>query len=429
MSDNQQVGVLKKWEENDWSEPFNPGSQFYYQVFSPQTILGDQTIQSSEKYNNWNFDKSDVRNHHTFTITSETSELTSRFEQTFSGITFRNSLEGSSTDGGNVEFRDPWFIDFPDPAFGNQLRNRGMNDAIYYQRPSPFNPTHSGQYKGVFLNQTPDPQNPNKPYYKVGMLEEQTISVNGQQRKFFPYKWTGTDVNFQNEYHRQTGVVFTSSNAEATAILKGQLMSNDQNAISSASQRKIVRTDNGRYHVVYESMSTVWYAHSATSDFYGAWYPDQLMLEKGKNPAIAYDGNIVKVVCEEYDPQYGGDANIWVLNFEQSMQGGWYENTDAEIIASYPNSYYGNAKPVISYTTGSSTTGEIFVAYRKNPTEGIKQRTRFYNFGNWSNWTTEADITGTNSYSINPAVIGQPGYIHIAYEYLYGIYYKFGYRQ
>jgi hypothetical protein len=177
LSNNQQVGVLKKWDENenDWSEPFNPGSQFYFQVFSLQTILGDQTIQSNEKYNNWNFDKSDVRNHHTFTITSETSELTSRFEPTYSGITIKNSLEGTTVDGGQVEFRDPWFIDYPDPAFGNQLRNRGMNDAIYYQRPSPFNPTNGGQYKGVFLNQLFS----SGTYYKAGMLTEQTISVNG----------------------------------------------------------------------------------------------------------------------------------------------------------------------------------------------------------------------------------------------------------
>ncbi len=37
------------------------------------------------------------------------------------------------------------------------------------------------------------------------------------------------------------------------ANLKGQLMSNSTNGISSTSQRKIVRTDNGRYHIVYES--------------------------------------------------------------------------------------------------------------------------------------------------------------------------------
>ncbi|NWG29760.1 MAG: hypothetical protein HXY48_14695 [Ignavibacteriaceae bacterium] len=59
-------------------------------------------------------------------------------------------------------------------------------------------------------------------------------------------------------------------------------MSNDQNGISSASQRKMVRTDNGRYHAVYESMGTVWYAHSATSDFNGAWNPDQQLSYYGK---------------------------------------------------------------------------------------------------------------------------------------------------
>jgi len=52
-----------------------------------------------------------------------------------------------------------------------------------------------------------------------------------------------------------------------TAYYKGNLRSNDQNAISSTSQRKIVRTDNEQYHVVYESMGTVWYTYSLTSNF------------------------------------------------------------------------------------------------------------------------------------------------------------------
>jgi hypothetical protein len=316
LSNNSQVGTLRKWEGAYFTpSPFiNPGTPFSFPVNSVQTIQGNQAVYSNEKYQKWirnTLDEQSVSNHHSFTIQPNDFGFTSKFNPTNAGITIKNSLEGTTVDGGQVEFRDPWFIDYPDPAFGNELRNRGMNDAIYYQRPSPFNPTNGGQYKGVFLNQLFS----SGTYYKAGMLTEQTISVNGQSRKFFPHKWTGTSATFQDEYARQTGVVFSITNATATAVLKGQLMSNDQNGISSASQRKIVRTDNGRYHAVYESMGTVWYAHSTTSDFNGAWNPDQQLSYYGKNPAIEYDGNIVKVAFEEYDPQIGRNATIWLYTF------------------------------------------------------------------------------------------------------------------
>ena len=425
-SDNQQVGVLRKWEGTYFTPPpyINPGTSFDFPVNSQQTILGDQSIQSNEKYNNWNFDKSDVKNHHTFTITSQTNSLTSRFEPTQPSITIKNSLEGTTIDCGQIEFRDPWFIDYPDPAFGNHLRNRGMNDAIFYQLTSPFYPDYQSQYKGVFLGQDPS-QTPT--YYKVGMPTEQTININSQNRKFFPFIWTGTGVNFQEYWQRQTGVVFTSSEATATAILKGQLISNDAIGVKNPSQRKIVRTDNGQYHCVYESMGAVWYTYSLTSDYYGVWNPDQIFFLYAKNPSIAYSGNVVKIVFEEYDPQYGGNANIWLYTFIPIN--GQYGDPSQEFVTSYPSSYYGYAKPVISYTTGWEQAGEIVIAYRKNTTEGIKHRTRFYYMGNWSDWTTEADIPGTNSYSSDPTIIGEPGYLHLAYEYLNGIYYKHIWRQ
>ncbi len=424
-NNNVQVGVLKKWEESNWGNNFNPGTSFNFPVHSEQTILGDQTVIGNQKYNNWNFDKSDVRNHHTFTITSEMSELTSRFEPTYSSITIKNSLEGTTTDGGQIEFRDPWFLDYPDPSFGFQPRNRGMNDAIYYQRPSPFNPTNGGQYKGVFLNQSGPNVNWQGAYYKVGMPTEQTISINGQNRKFFPYKWQNDGgVTFQNEStfeSPRTGVVFTSSNATATAILKGQLMSNDQNGVKNPSQKKMVRTDNGQYHVVYESMGTVWYTYSLTSDFYGAWGPEEQLHYLGKNPAIDYDGNKVTIVFEEYNPQVGGNAKIHLYTYGPSGNGYYEPWIPWEEVTSYPSSYYGNAKPVVSYTQW-----EIFIAYRTGPTGGIKQKTLWIEYS----WSTETDIPGTNGDCKNPTVTGRRGpgasvaRVYIAYENFGTIFYR-----
>lgn len=238
-----QVGrwVISEWEYNN--VPFTLDLQ-------SGTNLGlqsDTNFKSGtyQKYWQWTQNENTIitPNHNNF-ITQSTGD---RFKATFKTageiVGIKNNLEATGIEGGNIEFADPWLVDYPDPLFGYTERNRGMKQTggdalLFYSRQSPFRPEYHNQYKGVFLNQSGPGFGWQGAYYKVGMPTEQTISVNGQQRKFFPYKWTGTDVNFQNEYHRQTGVVFTSSNAEATAILKGQLMSNEQNGISSASQRK-----------------------------------------------------------------------------------------------------------------------------------------------------------------------------------------------
>lgn len=261
LSTGQQVGVLKKWEGSYWSNPFLPGTQFSFPLYSNQVILGDQSIHSSQKYNNWNGDFSNVKNHRSFNITPTTDFLLSNFISTHTGITIKTSLEGTALTGGVVEFRAPWFIDFQDGQYGNQLRNRGMNEAVFRQRTSPFYPDATTQYefgqtyKGVFLNQ--DYRIPGLPYYKVRVPDVQEISIHGQNRKFYPYYWSGSGVNYENESYRETGVVFTQPNATATAVLKGQLMSKEQYGISSNSQRKLVRTDNGIYHIVYESQGKI----------------------------------------------------------------------------------------------------------------------------------------------------------------------------
>ncbi len=432
LSDNiTQVGKLRKWEGTQFTPyPFiNPGTPFDFPVGQPQTIQGDQAVypngNSSEKYNNWNDDKTDVKNHHPFTINPATTILTSKFEETRSGIKINNSLEGTTLDGGEVRFKDPWLIDYPDASYGGTLRNQGMS-APFKTQPSPFIPDYTSSYngdvyRGIFLNQSGPPLW-NNAYYSVGSLSEQTISVNSQNRKFYPFKWGGTGVTIQSEYWPETGIVFNNSSAVATGILKGQLMSNSTTGISSNSQRKMVRTDNGLYHVVYESMGNVFYTHSLTSNFDGEWAQDQIVLDHAKNPAIEYDGNIIKAVCEYYDPAYSANVDLYLLTFTQQANGR-YENSDAEVFATCPSSYFGSAKPVIAYNAAS-----VAIVYRKNTTEGLKQRTKWNNNGNWT-WQAEATIPQTDANSINPSIIGETGKIHIAFESLSTIKYKLAYNQ
>ena len=392
-----------------------------------QTFRGyqDYLLSPFQKYNNWN-NLSSTENHKTIFLTGELSRLNSNFKQTNTGITIKNNLEATGINGGNIQFKDPWLIDYPDRLFSNTLRNQGMS-APFKDRISPFLPDYSSSfngdvYKGIFLNQSGPGSNWQGSYYSVGSLSEQTISVNNQNRKFYPFKWGGTGVTLQGEYNPETGIVFTSSDAVATATLKGQLMSNSTTGISSNSQRKMVRTDNGIYHVVYESMGNVFYTHSLTSNFDGEWVADQFIVDNAKNPAIEYDGNTVKAVCEYYDPVYSTNVDLWLLTFAQQPNG-LYENTDSEIFATCTSSYFGSAKPVISYNPAG-----VALVYRKNSTEGLKVKTKWLLNGTWS-WQAESTIPQTDAYSINPSIIGETGIIHIAFESQSSIKYKLAYNQ
>ncbi|AFH48310.1 Hypothetical protein IALB_0598 [Ignavibacterium album JCM 16511] len=253
LSNNLQVGKLRKWEGSEigFTPPpyINPGTQFDFPLLSTQTIQGDQAIYSGEKYNNWNDDKTDVRNHKEFLITAQTNQLISKFEPTKPSITIQNNLELYSTSGGNIHFKDPWLIDFPDPLYGNALRNRGM-DAPFKQRPSPFYPDYTTSYngdvyKGVFLNQVPDPNNPNKPYYsvKADAVQDIYLSHTGKMHKFYFQNWSASpqgSADFQNANSLETPVVFKQEGATVQANLKGTQLSNNSNAYSKGSQRNSI---------------------------------------------------------------------------------------------------------------------------------------------------------------------------------------------
>lgn len=268
-------------------------------------LRGEQSIISYEKYNKWNIDN-DVVNHRTFSFQTGQApqSLISRFNPTYPGITIKNFLESSSTDGGQIEFRDPWLIDYPDPAFSNQLRNRGMNDAIFYQRPSPFNPIYGCQYKGVFLNQ---PYTGNNPvYYSVKSSTQDITLTNtgnpaGRTHRFYFQNWSydANKISLQSPTSSQTGVVFKTSDAELNANLKGTQLSNSPNAYNTNSQRKYVKTDDGYLHCVYESMGKVWY--EVSRDNGASWVIQNNVnpiSSSGKQPAIDYH--------YYYDPVSGG---------------------------------------------------------------------------------------------------------------------------
>lgn len=404
LSNNTQAGTLRKWEgANFTSYPYiNPGTSFSFPVNSTQTIQGDQAVYSNEKYNNWNGDKTDVKNHHSFPINTQTNTLTSRFEGTNSGITIKNILEGTGIDGGSVQFKDPWFIDYPDVAYGGTLRNGGMDQSIFHNRTSPFIPNtttpyeNGKKYNGVFLDQSGPGNNWQDTYYSVGSPSEQTIPLNGNDHKFFfqSYTYDPNKISLQYPSLNQTGVVFKTSDAIVTANLKGQLISNEGTGFSSNGQRKIVRDNSGYYHCVYSSLGKVWYTKSTTTNFEGNWTQDaEIFLNNSydKNPSIDVNGTDYALVAELQDGNY---SSVFLYRSETSS---------LDEVATIDNSYYGTSYPVIS-----KTNNEYFIIYKTSATSTLKYR-RYYQTSvapyTWV-WTPEADLPFSTSNSKYPSITG-----------------------
>ncbi len=96
-------------------DKYSVPKSFDWNIGSTQTLLGSQKVIENQKYKHWenNFNPdNNVVNHKSFGIYSWTNNLTSKFHPTHPGITIKTSLEGTASTGGEVEFRDPWFIDF-----------------------------------------------------------------------------------------------------------------------------------------------------------------------------------------------------------------------------------------------------------------------------------------------------------------------------
>ncbi|MCH7723531.1 MAG: hypothetical protein IIC76_09425 [Bacteroidetes bacterium] len=331
------------------------------QEFRPSTF---------EKFNKWNDNLPETedwyRNWDIVTLTSNTNLVSSRFIPSVAGITIKNSLESTSLTGGFLEFKDSWLVDTDEQPYG--LRSRGL-DASFKQRSSPFyldyTTNYNGDvYKGVFLNQEIVA---NKPYYSVGALDEQPINLGGGlgTHKFYFQNWTGTDVSFQDANANQTGVVFTSSNAVLTANLKGNLLSNSPGGLSTNSQRKIVRTDNGYYHLVYESLGNVYYTHSLTTDFYGDWTREELLMTNATNPSLDYVGNDVYIVYEIYDTDYSNQPVVHLLKllYDNST---WFLDWYTDV-AYNEVSNLGYAKPIVY-----ARSDEVFVIAKLSVNEGLK---------------------------------------------------------
>ncbi|MBX2991122.1 MAG: T9SS type A sorting domain-containing protein [Bacteroidetes bacterium] len=211
----------------------------------------------------------------------------------FCEATIKAELWDVPSAAGTIQFKDPWLEDVV--GYGGENRSQGMS-APFKTNSSPWTISTTSEYRGVFLNQVPDPQDPLKPYYSVGAPNPNTFTINGNNYSAYFRNWEGSSVQYQNADAAQTGVVFTSSGAMATANYKLHLASSSPEAVAFNNQRKITRDNLGYWHKVYQSAGLIWYTRSL--DFSGtSWAPEKLVSpifegypEQGRyrDPSIIY---------------------------------------------------------------------------------------------------------------------------------------------
>lgn len=457
LSNNTQVGKLRKWEGSEigFTPPpyINPGTPFEFPLLSTQTIQGDQAIYSGEKYNNWNGDKTDVRNHKEFLITAQTNQLISKFEPTKLSITIKNSIESSSTSGGIIHFKDPWLIDYPDPLYGNTLRNRGM-DAPFKQRPSPFYPDYTTSYngdvyKGVFLNQGLDWQ---PPYYsvKADAVQDIQLQQTGRTHRFYFQNWSASpqgSAEFQDANALETPVVFKQDGATVQANYKGTQLTGTTSGFSNSSQRKLVVTSypESYYHLVYASGGSVWYEKAQVN--YDVVSPVNWQLMNGAKP-LNGELNITEAKSPSIDYVYAthntSEENYYIyIVYQKKKTDGKYEirlskfdkNSSKIFDTQVFNSAYANystvdCMPVVGVSRQSNDQAPIkIVVLWKRPDEGTSSAGLYYLAGfdqgtsiNWTdNYPNPLKIATTDANSTNPSIAAFKSplgniYYHLAYQ-------------
>jgi hypothetical protein len=300
------VGTVGRWETNQFAEyPVPKG--FPFTVGTNEVLRGMQSVnqtQGAQKYNKWDLDQN-VVNHRSFAIASETRKFTSNLKSTNTAH-IQTVLDGVPVIS-SLDFSDPWLIDLTD-SYGK--RNQGSG-APLNSIATPFTSAAADTgYQGVFLGETYDPQNPQKPYYSG-----RTLLTNPNIGGFTGYfqNWSGSNATFQQagstSGYDQKAVVFNGNNAVVTANYKAHLASNSAAALSYNNQRKVVKW--GDYHLVYQSSGDIWYTYS--TDNGATWAAEQMVSatsegHQNTNPAVDVDGlgNVYVV----YEAPFGSNRAI-----------------------------------------------------------------------------------------------------------------------
>jgi hypothetical protein len=410
LSLNTQVGTIGRWNGSVFpTARLNPGNTITASINGTEVLQGEQTISSCEKYNEWkrNFlSEPNILNHHEFLIRSNDNNFTSQFQPT-NPATIQAQLIDGGNSGGSVEFKDPWLIDYPDPNYGNNLRNQGMSAPFKSVAYNPNEPNLglNTSYKGVFLNQWYDV--PNNPYYTVRAQQEQTI--NGVKGYFVNWSGDQNAVQYQNANNRETPVVFKQSGATATALYKGVHVTNNQSTWNSGN-RRYVQTPDGWQHMVYEATingtSHVIYENKPPG---GQWQIVERILKlwldngPGNSPAIEYDenhptfGTPIAIVFKE-------STRLRLLSYYYDSRQNQYVNGPQYDLAVGETAY----SPVVAW----GLNGQVMVIWKSS--NGLRYWST--QLGNMDAEVFSGNIVGSTSYSNSVTASGTPlGAVDIAW--------------
>lgn len=208
-------------------------------------------------------------------------------------------LFGLSVDSevpGEVAFKDPWYIDYTDPAYyytdqgspdfvkANDYRNLGVN-ALFDTLQTPVDVGNTSPYNGVLTNQ--DYLIPNSPYYSVRAWDQTIAGVD-----YFFEHWGGSNVLYEDDKAATTAAVFLGSEPVVTAYLKGHGVSSTNSATAGNYARKVVWVESGGgeyYLQTYIDNKHVYFTYS--SDGGDTWAREVRVSESGSNsqPSLAVD--------------------------------------------------------------------------------------------------------------------------------------------
>jgi len=110
----------------------------------------------NKKFEKWEDNLASIyyQNHQAFSdVNSNISPVISRYKPSTDGVSIFINLNGSSSSLVCAEILDPWSQDYSDPAYGNSVRNRGLQAPFVPIFGASNNLGFSTAHQGVFLGQ------------------------------------------------------------------------------------------------------------------------------------------------------------------------------------------------------------------------------------------------------------------------------------
>ncbi len=232
-------------------------------------------------------------------------------------------------------------------------------------------------------------------------MQDIYLSHTGKMHKFYFQNWSASpqgSADFQNVNSLETPVVFKQEGAVVSANYKGSLLSNDVNAISNTSQRKVIRTSNGHLHLFYVSMGEIWYEKSVNNG--GTFYTPKKIenLVEGlsiSSFSVDYVGNKIYLIAQIKDDSdnssilriYEIDENANVRYFPDENNS-WIEIEDKAV----------NATPLVG-----ANYGNILFIWKNRKSEPLKLIRFRWTGSNWEK-SNVINIPNTTGNSVNPSL-------------------------